>query len=987
MSSYVTSDEKLTPNAVRLMLHGVSNPPCKPSSKSSSSSSSSKPRSCSSLLPFQVKLSTIKKTVFGNNNNNYNDDYLNSEEKNNLYNCYIHDGSNHIEKALVYIDPIDHHHNDIIIHHPTKRQPHQRQGGGGMNNLNTATNTQNSEQEVMVSNMIVWIHGYITSNANYMPRKNKQGIMLNTTPFLCITDFQVHSHCRDCPARTAASATTLPLSPSIESSSSSLEEDFLDDEDDDDGDGDDYHEDNNTIVSRLDAENFLSSSNHRNHMRLREVQHRQQIRQQVKQQRQRQQRRIKIPSPASIRSGTIGSFAEMYFPYVTDDDLLGKFSISATGFLTSGLHGGGGTSSISSMDGSGSHTITPLNEAYAQKIADFISHYRAKVMLLSSASLPSLASSSSSVAAKTSKEEGKDENNLSCASLATSNSVDDHSSTSTSTMRMCNNHENDTTTSSTTIQNNKKNNIIRNENGDTHLQHQRNHNKSNENHIKAVSTFAYAQLKKQSASLVSNTGKVDAKTSELLVKQYSMALSEAIEHATISSSSSSLLPSYSYSSSSSSSSSSQKKQQSQSQLTKEVLCQWHHTLGNNNIIPNAGQLRKRRVKAGPTTFMHHSIVEQELITFCHNLRSLEHRLFYGAPTGSPTASPMTMNNNSTYTLVDSHHNNMLRTRQFGYAPILFASVALFGIVDIHPFVDGNGRLARIVANWALQRGGLPFTINICATPTQRAEYVTAIELTRRNLNLKTVGSYRNGTCTTLNEMFTFIQQSAGLFQPMVHMIMDRVYRSVIQCQNVIQEHFARQLEEEEAAIARRYRENAAKGTCLICFDDHPNIATLCCGRAVHLNCLVEWLSTKSTCPICRGGLPSLSRRVFNDPSPASLDYAPNGDHIQEQEIEDGDSTLDFETYEHDEHDDTVSISEFYDGYDTTSYQPNRTETINDTTTIVEQNENGDFTTFIVVREEIHAEIHAEITTTVFDDTTTTIEVEDNTIDDCTEYIL
>ena len=376
--------------------------------------------------------------------------------------------------------------------------------------------------------------------------------------------------------------------------------------------------------------------------------------------------------------------------------------------------------------------------------------------------------------------------------------------------------------------------------------------------------------------------------------------------------------------------------------------------------------------------MHHSIVEQELITFCQNLHSLEHCLFYGA--GCST-SPI--NTNST--------SSTLLTRQFGYAPILFASVALFGIVDIHPFVDGNGRLARIIANWALQRGGLPFTINICATPTQCAEYVTAIELTRRNLNLKTVGGTgRNGgggdgdgagACiSSPSELFPFLQQCAGLFQPMVHLIMDRVYRSVIQCENVIQESFARQSEEEEAAIARKYRENAAKGTCLICFDDHPNIATLCCGRAVHMNCLVEWLSSKNTCPYCRGSMPSLTRRAVNPPQPPSLDntYALSHDsaslpslsdgrnsHVSEQhqqqhhqqEIGDGDSTLDFETYEHDEHDETVSISNFYEDYNTT-YQPDITETIDDTTTFIEQNDNGDYTTFIVVQEEF--------TTTIFD---------------------
>ena len=418
----------------------------------------------------------------------------------------------------------------------------------------------------MVSNMIVLVHGYITSSANYMPRQNKQGLILQMPPFLCITNFQVCSHCCRCPARTAASATTLLLPMLLSTVSSSSEYEFLDRcEQQDDADAD--AEDLMTMTMSIS-----SSSNQRhgsNSLRAAGAGQRQP---------RQQQRRTKIPLPASIKSGTIGSFAEMYFPYITDDELLGKFCIPAIGFRSTGLIGEEGTSSSTAIsnntDGNHPATVntTPLNEVYAQKIADFISHYRAKVMLLSSSS--SSTPSSSIAATTTAKEEKKDENSLGCATLGTCTSTiinlngDDDSSIST--MRMSNNHH----------ENNDK---VQNNDDHHHLRHhQRKHDRSNKNHIKAVSTFASAQLKRQSASLISNTGREGAKTSELIVKQYSMALSKAIDHAT---SSSSAL-------SSSSSSSSQKKQQQsiqlQPQLTKEVLCQWHHILGNNNIIPSAG---------------------------------------------------------------------------------------------------------------------------------------------------------------------------------------------------------------------------------------------------------------------------------------------------------------------------------------------------------------------------------------------------------------
>jgi len=231
----------------------------------------------------------------------------------------------------------------------------------------------------------------------------------------------------------------------------------------------------------------------------------------------------------------------------------------------------------------------------------------------------------------------------------------------------------------------------------------------------------------------------------------------------------------------------------------------------------------------------------------------------------------------------------------GLSPILFAAVALFGTVDIHPFADGNGRLGRLVCNWALIRSGLPFTINICATPVQRAEYVTALEMTRRNVSLESYGN-------TSPDLFAFLRRGTGVFKPLVDMILDRVVRAVAQCQQVIMEKSARQSEEEEARAAKRYREKAARGTCLICFDDNPNIATLCCGKAVHINCIAEWLSCNGSCPNCRASLPTLSRKVTaaaNQNAGGGANGNNNGangqDVLEDLQTTDEIATVDFES--------------------------------------------------------------------------------------------
>jgi hypothetical protein len=97
--------------------------------------------------------------------------------------------------------------------------------------------------------------------------------------------------------------------------------------------------------------------------------------------------------------------------------------------------------------------------------------------------------------------------------------------------------------------------------------------------------------------------------------------------------------------------------------------------------------------------------------------------------------------------------------------------------------------------------------------------------------------------------------------PLVDLILDRMAKAITEFQKLLQEKSSLASEEAEARAARMYRERAAKGTCIICFDENPNIATLCCGKAVHLNCIAEWLSANSSCPQCRGDLPSLPPRM------------------------------------------------------------------------------------------------------------------------------
>ena len=264
-------------------------------------------------------------------------------------------------------------------------------------------------------------------------------------------------------------------------------------------------------------------------------------------------------------------------------------------------------------------------------------------------------------------------------------------------------------------------------------------------------------------------------------------------------------------------------------LSQSLLCEWHSRL-LKDLNPEAGQIRNRTVKAGHTVFAPPEKIHYELSNFCKCLQSLQSRLSFA---------------------------NAIHA-------ILFASVAMFGVVDIHPFSDGNGRLCRVVANWALRRAGLPFPINLFATPAQRAEYICAIQQTRQNLSVLSRGNVSH------DETLQAIKWT-GVFSPLIRLFMNRVAHAASELTRVWDEKSGLAAEAAEAQAARRARERASQGTCIICLDEKPNIATLCCGKAVHLNCIAEWLSGRNSCPVCRSELPSISDRVGNRTSATNVE--------------------------------------------------------------------------------------------------------------------
>ena len=62
-------------------------------------------------------------------------------------------------------------------------------------------------------------------------------------------------------------------------------------------------------------------------------------------------------------------------------------------------------------------------------------------------------------------------------------------------------------------------------------------------------------------------------------------------------------------------------------------------------------------------------------------------------------------------------------------PVVYAAKLHKDFVFIHPFVDGNGRVARLLMNLALMQAGYIIAV---IPPLKRSEYISALEKAHKN---------------------------------------------------------------------------------------------------------------------------------------------------------------------------------------------------------------------------------------------------------------
>ncbi|CAJ1962737.1 unnamed protein product [Cylindrotheca closterium] len=342
--------------------------------------------------------------------------------------------------------------------------------------------------------------------------------------------------------------------------------------------------------------------------------------------------------------------------------------------------------------------------------------------------------------------------------------------------------------------------------------------------------------------------------------------------------------------------------------SKQSLCQWHgilysysssnkkqasqasksqvHTTSTVARLPPPTPFRTGRVRAGSTHFCPPSEIADEFQQFRKGMINIcyqwEERIFSMSSTIASLTNRLSPQHDSIYFSAG------------------VTAMFLYGIVDIHMFSDGNGRLARIGANWMLKRTlGLPFTIVIASNPQQRREYIEAVQKVRSAVKQAQEEKQKKNHSKPKAKRPAL--PKTGIFEPLARLLLDRMAHAVRECQRNVEEKSRASLMEEGDRLARLARERMASGACVICLDENPNIATLCCGQAVHLNCFAEWLANHSTCVYCRKPFQSLQvQRPLPPPQRAAAAETTTYETTTDDSDEDETSTSETTTHDNDE---------------------------------------------------------------------------------------
>ena len=347
-------------------------------------------------------------------------------------------------------------------------------------------------------------------------------------------------------------------------------------------------------------------------------------------------------------------------------------------------------------------------------------------------------------------------------------------------------------------------------------------------------------------------------------------------------------------------------------LTAKLLCETHAILCKHDPAAQPGKLRDVTVRVGPSRFCAPAQVKERLDAYLaaanRLLASSEREAVSdggGGGGGGSGGGGGGGGGSGGATYVNT------------WPPELLTATLVLGFLEVHPFKDGNGRMGRLMLNWLLKRVGIPFVINICATAEHRTKYTAAVKVSR---------SVKGPDAANDSADPISILPFASHISEQLLLAWDQLERTRLRLVATATESAS------EAAVLEARRKKREEEGCMICMEDHPNIATLCCGAAVHLNCMAKWLAEAPdpTCISCRVALPRPPARPPPPPPPGGAAAAATGGAADDDDddttdttgtIDDDDDDTTDTTRTMTDDDDTTTTVESGDAADTTTVTP------------------------------------------------------------------